>query len=182
MATERVPQAELPRTPEQIEREWYENVYAGDRMPQLTIRALVMGMLLGGVMSLSNVYIGLKAGWSLGVAITSSILAYAIFAALHRAIPRWFPSFSILERASCASASVRVDWRAARVKPYASVLHAPHLRAGPRSEPGLDHLAFELERQPAGDALAQLLQLSLTHSGVTDSWPSGPAKRCRSNS
>jgi OPT family oligopeptide transporter len=96
------------RTPEEIERHWFENVYAGDRMPQLTLRALVMGMFLGAFMSLSNVYIGLKAGWSMGVAITSCILAYAIFAALHRTFPKQFPAFSILENnamQSCASAA-----------------------------------------------------------------------------
>jgi uncharacterized oligopeptide transporter (OPT) family protein len=108
VATERVPQAETRRTPEEIERDWFENVYAGDRMPQLTARALIMGMLLGGVMSTSNIYVGLKAGWSLGVAITSSILAYAIFATMQRMFPKWFPPFSILENnamASCASAA-----------------------------------------------------------------------------
>jgi uncharacterized oligopeptide transporter (OPT) family protein len=65
-------------------------------------------MLLGGFLSVSNVYIGLKAGWSMGVAITSCILAYAIFAALHRAFPRQFPAFCILENnamQSCASAA-----------------------------------------------------------------------------
>ncbi|MGE5176619.1 MAG: OPT family oligopeptide transporter [Hyphomicrobiales bacterium] len=100
--------AAAPRTPEEIERHWFENVYAGDRMPQLTPRALIMGMMLGAFMSLSNVYIGLKAGWSMGVAITSCILAYAIFAALHRAFPKQFPAFSILENnamQSCASAA-----------------------------------------------------------------------------
>ena len=64
-----------PQTPEQIERHWFENVYAGDRMRQLTPRALIMGMALGAFMSLSNIYIGLKAGWSMGVAITSRDLA-----------------------------------------------------------------------------------------------------------
>ena len=39
MATETVPVIEAPRTPEEIERHWFENVYAGDRMPQLTVRA-----------------------------------------------------------------------------------------------------------------------------------------------
>ena len=100
--------AERPRTPEEIERHWFENVYAGDRMPQLTLRALIMGMLLGAVLSISNVYVGLKAGWSMGVAITSCILAYAIFASLHKAFPRAFPAFSILENnamQSCASAA-----------------------------------------------------------------------------
>ena len=107
MATETNPTT-TPRTPEEIERHWFENVYAGDKMPQLTLRALIMGMLLGGFMSVSNVYIGLKAGWSMGVAITSCILAYAIFATLHRAFPKQFPAFSILENnamQSCASAA-----------------------------------------------------------------------------
>ncbi|HET9950286.1 MAG TPA: OPT family oligopeptide transporter [Candidatus Eisenbacteria bacterium] len=106
MATEPTPVT--PRTPEEIERHWFENVYAGDRMPQLTMRALIMGMLLGAFMSLSNVYIGLKAGWGMGVAITSCILAYAIFATLHRLLPKQFPAFSILENnamQSCASAA-----------------------------------------------------------------------------
>jgi hypothetical protein len=49
-------------TPDQIERQWYEHVYQGDRMPQLTLRAVIMGMLLGGFMSLSNLYVGLKTG------------------------------------------------------------------------------------------------------------------------
>ena len=35
-------------------------------------------------MSLSNLYTGLKIGWSFGVAITSGVLAWAIFAALFR--------------------------------------------------------------------------------------------------
>jgi uncharacterized oligopeptide transporter (OPT) family protein len=109
VATQTIPAAaEAPRSPEAIERDWYENVYAGDDVPQLTVRALVMGMLLGGFLSVSNVYIGLKAGWSLGVAITSCILAYSVFATLHRLFPKWFPAFGILENnamQSCASAA-----------------------------------------------------------------------------
>ncbi len=102
------PEAQTPKTPEEIERHWFENVYQGDRMKQLTVRAVVMGMVLGGVMSTSNVYIGLKAGWSMGVAITSCILAYTIFATMHKLFPRWFPPFTILENnamQSCASAA-----------------------------------------------------------------------------
>jgi uncharacterized oligopeptide transporter (OPT) family protein len=95
-------------TPEQIERHWFENVYAGDRMPQLTMRALIMGMMLGMIMACSNVYVGLKSGWGLGVAITSCIMAWSIFATLHAMIPKLFPPYSILENnamQSCASAA-----------------------------------------------------------------------------
>src|SRR5437899_11349011 len=74
-------------TPEEIERQWYEEVYRGrgDSMLQLTWRAVLMGSALGGLLSLTNLYIGLKAGWGFGVAITACILSDAIWAALHRA-------------------------------------------------------------------------------------------------
>jgi putative OPT family oligopeptide transporter len=83
------PQAELPATLDHGEdayereaRDWLENVYQGDTVRQLSPRAIVGGMLIGGVMSISNVYIGLKTGWGLGVTITASIIAYALFRAL----------------------------------------------------------------------------------------------------
>jgi uncharacterized oligopeptide transporter (OPT) family protein len=74
-------------TPDEIERQWYVEVYRGrgDSMRQLTWRAVLMGSFLGGILSLTNLYIGLKAGWGFGVAITASILSYAIWAALYRA-------------------------------------------------------------------------------------------------
>jgi uncharacterized oligopeptide transporter (OPT) family protein len=108
VATEALPVTEPPRTAEEIERHWFENVYAGDRMPQLTTRALVMGLLLGMLMACSNVYVGLKSGWGLGVTVTSCVLAYTIFAGLTKMLPRLFPPFSILENnamQSCASAA-----------------------------------------------------------------------------
>ncbi|HEY5909723.1 MAG TPA: OPT family oligopeptide transporter [Verrucomicrobiae bacterium] len=74
-------------TPEEIERQWYEQVYRGrgDTMAQLTWRAVLMGSALGGVLSLTNLYIGLKSGWGFGVAITACILSYAIWSSLHGA-------------------------------------------------------------------------------------------------
>ncbi len=67
-------------------------------MPQLTWRAVIMGSCLGAFMSLSNLYIGLKTGWGLGVAITSCILSFTIWKTLRKAFPRWFKTdMSILE-------------------------------------------------------------------------------------
>jgi putative OPT family oligopeptide transporter len=68
-------------TPEEIQRQWFEQVYRGrgDSMRQLTWRAVLMGSVLGGVLSLTNLYIGLKSGWGIGVAITACILSYAIW-------------------------------------------------------------------------------------------------------
>lgn len=69
-------------TPEEIERQWFTKVYQGrgDVMPQLTLRAVLMGTVLGGILSLTNLYIGLKAGWGFGVAITACIVSYAVWA------------------------------------------------------------------------------------------------------
>jgi len=68
-------------TPEEIQRQWFEKVYRGrgDSMRQLTWRAVLMGSVLGSVLSLTNLYIGLKSGWGIGVAITACILSYAIW-------------------------------------------------------------------------------------------------------
>jgi uncharacterized oligopeptide transporter (OPT) family protein len=82
-----LPIAAFKGTPEEIEQQWYDEVYRGrgDSMAQLTWRAVLMGSALGGVLSLTNLYIGLKAGWGFGVAITASILSYAIWASLLKA-------------------------------------------------------------------------------------------------
>lgn len=68
---------------EQKDRWWLEHVFRGD-MPQLTVRAALTGMLLGGLLSLTNLYVGAKTGWTLGVGITSVILAFAMFRLLAR--------------------------------------------------------------------------------------------------
>lgn len=70
----------LAEVPEEIrDQVWLDTYYQGDSVKQLTVRAVVMGSILGMMMSLSNLYIGLKTGWGLGVAITSCILSYAIW-------------------------------------------------------------------------------------------------------
>lgn len=63
---------------EQKDKWWLENVYRGD-MPQLNLRSAVTGALIGSVLSLTNLYIGFKTGWTLGVGITSVILSFAAF-------------------------------------------------------------------------------------------------------
>ncbi len=60
------------------ERDWVTNTYRPNA-PQLTLRAVFAGMFIGALMSLSNVYVVLKTGWSLGVTLTSSIVAFALF-------------------------------------------------------------------------------------------------------
>ncbi len=63
---------------EQKDRWWLENVFRGN-MPQLTLRSGLFGMIIGGVLSLTNLYVGMRTGWTLGVGITSVILAFVFF-------------------------------------------------------------------------------------------------------
>lgn len=71
-------------TPDEIERQWFEKIYTGrgDRQKQLTLRAVLMGGVLGMFMSISNLYTTLKLGWSFGVAITACVLSYVIWNAI----------------------------------------------------------------------------------------------------
>ena len=62
--------------------DWLANVYRGDRVPQLTVRAVITGMVIGGVLSLTNLYVSLRTGWSFGVTITAALLAYTVFGAM----------------------------------------------------------------------------------------------------
>ena len=89
--------AKLAKTPNP-EEVWLAEVYRGDSMPQLTFRAILMGSVLGAFMALSNLYVGLKTGWGLGVAITSCILSFAIYKTLMTLFPRLFTTeMSLLE-------------------------------------------------------------------------------------
>ena len=73
---------------------WLENVYRGD-MPQLTVRAAITGFLLGGVLSATALYIAGKTGITIGVGLTSVILAFAIFRIMSRT--GMIKDFTILE-------------------------------------------------------------------------------------
>src|SRR5512134_3005265 len=69
---------------EQKDRWWFDHVFRGD-MPQLTLRSGLTGFLLGGVLAATALYIGAKTGVGIGVGLTSVILAFALFRALHAA-------------------------------------------------------------------------------------------------
>lgn len=70
-------------TRQQKDRWWFEKIFRGN-MPQLTLRSALTGFLLGGFLSATNLYVGAKTGWTLGVGITSVILAFAAFRVLSR--------------------------------------------------------------------------------------------------
>lgn len=94
---------------EQKDKWWLENVYRGN-MPQLTLRSAAMGFILGGLLSATNLYIGAKTGWSLGVGITSVILAFAFFKIVQQL---GFSEFTILENNAMQSIATSAGYMTA---------------------------------------------------------------------
>ncbi len=80
---------------------WVKNVYRPG-MKQLTVRAILSGMAIGGIMCLSNLYVFFKTGWSMGVTVTACILAFAFFHVL-RVLHLTRSEFTILENNAMGS-------------------------------------------------------------------------------
>lgn len=53
---------------------------------QITARALVAGCLVGSVVSCTNIYIGLKIGWTFGASIVSAVMGFALFAVMRKTL------------------------------------------------------------------------------------------------
>lgn len=81
---------------------WLEKIYQGDHVPQLTVRAIIMGGLLGMLMSISNLYTTLKLGWAFGVALTACVLSYCIWNSMRVLMPK-LTQMTILENACMQS-------------------------------------------------------------------------------
>lgn len=60
------------------EIDWLKNIYQPNAT-NLTVRAVIVGMVIGAAMSLSNLYVFFKTGWSMGVTLTACILAFSAF-------------------------------------------------------------------------------------------------------
>ncbi len=76
---------------------------------ELTIRAVVTGALLGGILSLCNIYSGLRIGWGFNMSITAALLGWGIWSAIAAGRPH--ARFSKLENninqtAASAGASI----------------------------------------------------------------------------
>jgi uncharacterized oligopeptide transporter (OPT) family protein len=92
---------------EQKDRWWLDNVYRGS-MRQLTVRSAITGFVLGGLLSATNLYIGAKTGWTLGVGLTSVILAFATFKVM--ASLRLAKDFTILENNAMQSVATAAGY------------------------------------------------------------------------
>lgn len=90
-------------TPEQKDLHWYTHVYQGDKMPQLTWRAVIMGGVLGMLMSAANLYTTLAIGWAFGIAITACVLSFTIWTFVRFCSGNKVSQMSVLENACMAS-------------------------------------------------------------------------------
>ena len=52
---------------------------AAPSQAQFTLRAVLTGMVFGGVLSLCNIYTGLKIGWLMGMSMTAALLSYGFW-------------------------------------------------------------------------------------------------------
>ena len=84
-------------TPEERQAHWLKYTYRGEGVKQLTLRAVLMGGLLGMVMSISNLYTTLKLGWSFGVAITACLLSFTLWNAVRALSGNRLSKMTILE-------------------------------------------------------------------------------------
>lgn len=131
-----------PYTPEQVlqmdEATWYREVYRGEDVPQLTIRAVLMGSGLGFLLAFTNLYVGLMTGWALGVAITAAILSFALWSTLQRAGLASSP-LTILETNCMASTASSAGY--ATGSTMVSAIPAMLLLTVDEANPGGRHLA-----------------------------------------
>ncbi|CZR58742.1 uncharacterized protein PAC_08634 [Phialocephala subalpina] len=72
------------------EEQFPEDLEGEVETQQFTVRAVLVGCLLGGVILASNVYPGLKTGWTFGTSLFGSIFRYAILKPLSKALPTHF--------------------------------------------------------------------------------------------
>jgi uncharacterized oligopeptide transporter (OPT) family protein len=103
------PAFDRSKSVEERDREWLANVYRGDTEPQLTTRAILTGMVFGGIMSLSNLYVGLKSGWGLGVDIIAIIVMFSIFKGL-KGVGLVKREFGMMESTIMMTAAVAASW------------------------------------------------------------------------
>jgi putative OPT family oligopeptide transporter len=78
-------------------------------LPQFTLRAVLTGMLLGAVLSLCNIYAGLKIGWGFNMSITAALLSFAFWHLLHATVRtrRWnILENNVNQTAASAGASI----------------------------------------------------------------------------
>jgi OPT family oligopeptide transporter len=72
---------------------------------ELTVRAILSGLVVGSLIGASNVCIGLKIGWTFGASITAAVISFAIFKTMSRMLTRPYGPQENLITATTGSAA-----------------------------------------------------------------------------
>ena len=64
-----------------------------ERKRIITIRAVILGAICGALVGSSNIYLGLKTGWTFGASLFGAIVGFAVIKPLSKALPEAFPIF-----------------------------------------------------------------------------------------
>lgn len=62
-----------------------------ERKTVLTVRAVLLGAICGALVGASNIYLGLKSGWTFTANLLGAIIGFAVIKPLSRAIPEYIP-------------------------------------------------------------------------------------------
>ncbi len=92
-----LPLAGFTGTPEEKDQQWLKTCYRGDTQRQLTVRAVLMGGILGMFTAVSNLYTTLKIGWSFGVSITACVISFIVWNSICKIFRGKVTRMSILE-------------------------------------------------------------------------------------
>ena len=64
-----------------------------ERQRVLTIRAMLLGSICGCLVGSSNIYLGLKTGWTFSASLFGAIIGFGVLKSLSKALPETFPIF-----------------------------------------------------------------------------------------
>jgi OPT family oligopeptide transporter len=107
---------------------------------ELTLRALLSGLIVGSLIGASNVCIGLKIGWTFGASITAAIISFAIFKAFSGVLSRPYTAKENLITATAGSAAGTM----ASAGGFVACIPALELYLKETSGPGHDLTYFQL--------------------------------------
>lgn len=87
---------ELATSEEYVEDSHADPFVPFDDLPEerkriITIRAMFIGCICGSLVGASNIYLGLKTGWTFAASLFGAIIGFAVLKPISKAIPEYFP-------------------------------------------------------------------------------------------
>lgn len=57
----------------------------------ITVRAVILGCICGALVNASNIYLGLKTGWTFGASLFGAIIGFSVLKSMAKVLPENFP-------------------------------------------------------------------------------------------